>query len=230
MERNGILAIGVVCLVLLAGCSGAGPSGNQNATTSIESTTAGTTAATTTADTTTGSDATTTDATETTTQTTTATTTTTPTWTEPSVPNKPLQNKMEESGNRIDSVTVAGDGFTEGTSTVSLTVAANTSMPRVDPAEHGTVRGEPYLLAYVNTSFTNGTRFSTVNGTLIERSAQLHQESNGEYTLTLHREALESTDVDSGTVEVLVLLMDRDSMWDDIYGFDRVTVEYVPDE
>lgn len=222
MERKTILAVGIVSLVLLAGCSGAGPSGSQNETTGAETTTAVATTgatATTTADTTTGA-----------TETTTDTATTTETWTEPSVPNEPLQNKIDESGNRIDSIETGGDGFTEGTSTVTMTVLANTSMPSVDPAEHGTVRGEPYLLAYVNTSLTNGSRFSTVNGTLIQRSGQLHQEPDGEYTLTIHREALESADVDAGTVEVLVLLMDRDSQWDDVYGLERVSVEYVPEE
>lgn len=127
-----------------------------------------------------------------------------------------------EDRNRMKSVqteTRADGGF-------DLTVTADTLMEDVDPADHGTVVGEPYFLVYVGASLDNKSRFSYVNGTLAERTREVTQEENGEYTLEVKSGALEEANVEEGKVQVLVLLMDKDSEWDDIYGVRKVTVEY----
>ena len=213
MDRRALLPVGVVCLVLLSGCAGIGLSNDGG---SEPGTTTTTTAEPTT---TTTAEPTTTTANET-------TTTTAEPWAAPPRPNTPFQNNLDEvAGNRIQSADiVAGNGSSQFT----LEVAANTSMPSVDPAEHGSVRGEPFLLGYANATIENTSNGVKVNGTLIERSEILAQEENGTFTITIREGGLEAADVEEGETKLLVLLMDRDKDWDDIYGIRRVTIEYVP--
>lgn len=220
MERRVLVAAGVACLVLLAGCGGAGPNAGTDTTDATgaqtgapttgttAATTAGTTAATTTGGT---STATTTQA------------TTVPSWSAPVPPNWPFQNHVESGEDRITSVEVVEGSFADGSATVLLNVTANTSMPHVDPPEKGSVRGEPFFLAYVNSTTGNDTGFE---GMLIERTPQVLQQESGQYSIRIYREALEEAGVESGQVEITVLLMDEDSEYDDIYAIERITLEY----
>ncbi|WP_227356563.1 hypothetical protein [Haladaptatus salinisoli] len=220
---------------MLSGCASLGgnteQTPDQTHTTSAATSTA---AATTSADTATTTAATTTAATST--PTTTATTTTTggttttatEAWSEPTPPNTPLQNKMEsEERDRIESVSfvdkteASGGGYSD----FDLRITADTQMENIDPADHGDVVGEPYFLVYIGGSLDNGSRFSYTNGTLGARS-NVSQEKSGEYTIDVHPKAFEKANVEDGEVEIMVLLMDRDSDWDDIYAVRTVTVEY----
>ena len=126
----------------------------------------------------------------------------------------------EENRSRMKSVEVSktDGGF-------DVTVTADTRMEDIDPANHGTVRGEPYFLVYVDATLDNKSRFSYVNGTLAERSREVSQSENGEYTLNVDSEALEEANAGQGEVQVVVLMMDKDSEWDDIYGVRKLTVE-----
>lgn len=230
MKRNVIVAVAVVCAVLLAGCGGIDPGNFGDAPakstdetddpTATGATPAGATDAPT--------------ATETVTPTETATPTTTPgeEWSEPEQPNRPLQdNRDEEDGDRIRSVGVTGFGGGEdGNASFRLDVDANTSMPSVDPAEHGSVRGEPYFLVYLDASTDSDDRFTYVEGALVERSPEVRHDSDGEYVLTVPEGAFEENGADPGEHELLVLLMDEDKDYDDIYGLQRVTVQYDPGE
>lgn len=137
----------------------------------------------------------------------------------------------ENDGSRISNVEVihkeeASDG---GYSNFDVAFSANTSMKRVDPAEHGTVRGEPYFLVYANGDLDNGSRFTDTSGTLIERTPVVSQEKNGDFAIEIHPEALDKAGAD-GKVKLMILLMDRDSDWDDIYGVAWVTVDYSSSE
>lgn len=256
MKRRPLIAVGLVFAVVLAGCAGFGPSGSDTTTesttmapadTTTATTTTTTTATTTTAaaDTTTDTQATSTTTAETsaseqtstteqtgTTATTTATTTTA-SWSKPKSPNKPLQDKRNESsgGDRIQGVTVvqktqaSGGGYSD----FDLRAGANTSMARVDPADHGTVRGEPYFVVYAHASFEDGGRFTYLSGDLLARSS-VEQNANGSYTVEIDPQALEYAGVEKGKVELTVILLDEDSEWDDIYGVEKVTVEYSPEK
>ncbi|MFC4552674.1 MULTISPECIES: hypothetical protein [Halorussus] len=252
MKRRPLIAVGLVFAVVLAGCAGFGPSGSDTTTESTtmepaDTTTATTTAATTTtatADTTTDTQATSTTTAETsageqtstterTGTTATTATTTTASWSKPKSPNKPLQDKRNESsvGDRIRGVTVvqktqaSGSGYSD----FDLRIGANTSMSRVDPADHGTVRGEPYFVVYAHASFEDGGRFTYLSGDLLARSS-VEQNANGTYTVEIQPEALERAGVEKGNVELTVILLDEDSEWDDIYGVQKVTVEYSPEQ
>lgn len=207
MTRRSILTAGVVCLVLFAGCA--------SFTSSYEETGTPTTAQST-------------DGAPTTAATASDRPTTSEPWSEPEPPNQPFERKLDDAqGNRIESVTVGGtDSVDGGSASVTLNVAANTSMPNVDPPDHGNVRGEPYLVAYANASIVSGRWYSRVNGTLLERSEVLAQEDNGTFSLSIPRRAFEETGVEQGPVVITVLLVDRDSEWDDIYGIERVEIEY----
>ncbi|WP_458188151.1 hypothetical protein [Haladaptatus sp. NG-WS-4] len=233
MTRTTISLVLVVCLVLSGCASLGGDTGNTSgkATTTTQTTVTTSAGGTTTADTTTADTTTadTTTADTTTTGTTTATTSTEEAWSEPKSPNTPLQNKIEsDDGRRIESVTVvdeteASDG---GYSDFDLQVTADTQMENIDPADHGDVVGEPYFLVYVGGSLDNGSRFTDTNGTLIERSDYVTQKTNGEYTVTVHPDGLEKANVKDGEIELTVLLMDKDSDWDDIYAVKTITIEY----
>ncbi|MFH5797782.1 hypothetical protein [Haladaptatus sp. CMAA 1911] len=242
MKRTTITLLLVLC-VAVAGCSSLTGSddGTTSTTSSMENPTETTTVATSTAATsTTEENADTTDSAEettttsqttsqTTTQSTTeATTTAESSWSEPQSPNTPLQNKMEseDGGNWIESVSVVNTKSANGGySNFDLKVKANTDMHHVDPAEHGTVNGEPFFLVYVDGSLDNGSRFTRTDGTLIERS-DVSRDENGEFTIDIRPGGLEEAGAEGGEVKLMVLLMDKDKDWDDIYGVTWVTVNY----
>lgn len=221
MKRKSLITVTVVCLVVLSGCVGLNPLSSDEASDNSTS-----------SDGPTATETPTETATDTATPTATSTPTATPreSWSEPQQPNRPLQdNRGEEQGDRIKSIEVTGSGGgDQGSASFRLDVTANTSMPSVDPAEHGSVRGEPFFLVYLNASTENDSRFMYVEGDLVERSPELSHDSEGEYTLTVPQEAFEHYDAEPGEHELLVLLMDQDKDWDDIYGLQRVTVQYQP--
>lgn len=136
-------------------------------------------------------------------------------WTEPEPPNRPVEDKTgAEPSRRITAVEVvdgveAEDGA--GYANFDLEVHANTSMPSVDPASHGTVEGEPYFLVYAE-------------GELIERSKRVLPKADGTYTLEINPGGLDR--VGTGEVDLTVKLMDLDSEYDDVYGVRNVTVTY----
>ncbi|WP_049969123.1 hypothetical protein [Haladaptatus cibarius] len=224
MKRNGLLTIAVVFIVLLAGCSGFGSSD----TTTTETTTTGTSPTEQTA-------------TETSDSSTTTTTTTTMTtesdsesWSEPTSPNTPLQNNMDEEDRdepRIQNIELVDttEASSGGYSNFNLQINADTVMDNIDPSEHGTVRGEPYFLVYADGSLTNESRFARTDGTLIERTQEVSQDENGEYVIDVRPGGLEEAGAD-GEVTLLILLMDEDKDWDDIYGVSKITVEYSAEE
>lgn len=231
MKRRALVTVAVVCAVLLAGCGGLDPGNFGDASDDPTDTDDPTTTETTPA---TATEAPTATSTETVTPTETSTPTATPreSWSEPQQPNRPLQdNRDEENGTRITSIEVTGSGGSDdGSASFRLDVTANTSMPSVDPPEYGTVRGEPFFLVYLDASTDSDDRFTYVEGDLVERSPELSHEEEGEYTLTVPQEAFEHYDAGAGEHELLVLLMDEDKDWDDIYGLQRISVEYQPDE
>lgn len=231
MKRGAMIAVSVACLVLVSGCVGLNPLASDEAPDNSTNPDATPENATTPA---TATDAPTATATPTATPTATATATATPreSWSEPEQPNRPLQNNMdEENGSRIHAIEVTGSGGDEGgNASFQLDVTANTSMPAVDPPEHGTPRGEPYFLVYRNATLENDSRFTYVEGALVERSPELSHEAEGEFTLTVPQEAFEETGAEAGEQELLVMLMDEDKEWDDIYGMQNVTVEYQPEQ
>lgn len=217
-------AVSVVCVVLLAGCGGFGANSESSLTTTGESPT--TTAQPTTE--TTSRPTTETTTTQPTTET--ATQSTTEVWSSPQPPNKPFENKLEEGvTNHIESVEVRDSG-----ESVELRIAANTSLRNIDPPEHGTVRGEPFFLVYANGSLTNESRydprFYIATGSPVQRSSELRFEQNGTFTLTIPQAAFEAADTETGEVELLVVLFDKDSQWDDVYGTATVNATYTPDE
>ena len=237
MKRRSLITVGIVVAVVLAGCSGSGLPGSSSTTEksttlkpveSTQSTTAETTTTTAkTTETTTAADTTT--AAGTTASAETNATTTAESWSEPTPPNKPLQDKRNGSDDRIKNVTIvkknqSGDG---GYSDFDVKVTADTRMANVDPADHGTVRGEPYFVVYVHNSLEDGGRFKYISGDLIARSS-VSQDQNGEYTIEIEPEALEQAGVKKGKVKLMVMLMDKDSEWDDIYGVANATVKYSP--
>ncbi|WP_458207945.1 hypothetical protein [Haladaptatus sp. NG-SE-30] len=132
-----------------------------------------------------------------------------------------------EDRDRIKSISVVNKSKASGGgySDFDLQITADTQMENIDPSSHGTVVGEPYFLVYINGSLNNGSRFSYTNGTLGER-LNVSQEKNGEYTINVHPEALEKADIEDGKVQIMVLLLDEDSDWDDIYAVKTVTIEY----
>ncbi|SHK78417.1 hypothetical protein SAMN05444342_2169 [Haladaptatus paucihalophilus DX253] len=233
MTRTSITLL-LVLAVVFAGCASLTGNDDQTTTTTTIEKPTNTTASTTSTSTDAGDGTTDTSSDVTTTTTAQATTTqaTTTTaessWSEPKAPNTPLQNKMdsEDGGNWIQSVSVvntkSGNG---GYAAFDLKVEANTDMHHVDPAEHGTVNGEPFFLVYADGSLDNGSRFTRTEGTLIERM-DVSRDENGEFTITIRPGGLEKAGVEDGEVKLMVLLMDEDKDWDDIYGVATVTVDY----
>lgn len=240
----------VVCLVLLAGCIGVSPASQSDAGTTPPSPA--------TAESTPTPLPTTTESTPTPPPTTTAaptsprptitestptplptSTESTPTaseeWSLPEYPNSPLQDKTAEENvdNHVRSMGVVGQGSGDGGyPSVELAITANTSMERIDPSEHGTVRGEPYLVAYIDSELVragNTSRYD-VTGPPVQRSEELGLDENAETTLEIPQAAFEATGTEPGEVTVTVLLLDEDKTWDDIYGHATVTVTYEPSE
>lgn len=108
----------------------------------------------------------------------------------------------------------AADG--NGVSNFNLAITANTTMENIDPPGHGDVIGEPYFLI-------------EINSTLVERSDYLdpRQEASDEtFNITLRKKGLKQ--FDPGQLEVKVLLVDRDSEYDDVYGVWKGTIKYTP--
>lgn len=154
-------------------------------------------------------------------------------WSLPEYPNSPLEDKMAEEtvDNHIKSIEVVGQGSGDGGySSVELTITANTSMKRIDPGSHGTVRGEPYLIAYIDSKLVRveGTPRYNVTGPPVQRSEELGINENTEATLEIPQAAFEATGTEPGKVTIMVLLLDGDKSWDDIYGHATVTVTYEP--
>ncbi|WP_266079537.1 hypothetical protein [Haladaptatus caseinilyticus] len=228
MDRQRFTAIAVVVVVLFAGCSGLGPSEGSKTTTGTTTTaqmTTDTVEKTTTEGTTIGSS--TTFASETTA----TSTTSSDSWSKPTPPNTPLQNKMADEDReqgRIKSVELVDktEASSGGYSDFDLKINADTRMKNIDPSDHGSVRGEPYFLVYVDGSLDNGSRFTRTDGTLIERSQEVSQNENGEYTIDVRPGGLKKTETEDGEVTILILLMDEDKDWDDIYGVKKITVDY----
>lgn len=233
MKRQSVLVLAVIGMMMFAGCASLISSRDNSAETT--ETTSVTTQETTESPETTETDETTTE--EETTSTTTTTTTTTTTkesWSPPERPNRPLEKAYEERGeNHIRDVEVGGEGSTdEGYSSVELTVRANTSWQNIDPEDRGSVEGEPFILVYINghLATSNDTRFATPRGVIGARSPQLELQENGQFTITVPQEAFEASGVEPGDdVELMVLVMDRDKEWDDIFGKQVVEFTYNPD-
>lgn len=237
MDRRPLLVLAVACLVLFAGCASLISSRESDTTPTVE-TTQGTTqeettkqAETTTKDT---DETTTDDSGDSTTTTTTTATTTDESWSQPKDVNKPLQIKYEdESENHIKSLAVDGEGSSaEGYSSVDVTVTGNTSMPKVDPDDHGDIEGEPFIVIYINGHLVTSedSNFATPRGVLVSRTPELQYNENGEFTVSVPKDAFEAAGVEKGEeVDLMVMLMDRDEEWDDIYGKQFVKVKYNPD-
>ena len=236
MDRRPLLVLAVACLVMFAGCASLISSREDDAASTVEKTTQGTPQQETTTQgetTTTATDGTTTTE-EPVDSTTTTVTTTEESWSQPKDVNKPLQIKYEdESENHIKSLEVDGTGSSaEGYSSVDVTVTGNTSMPKVDPDDHGDIEGEPFIVIYINghLATSEDSNFATPRGVLVSRTPELQYNENGEFTVSVPKEAFEAAGVESGEeVELMVMLMDRDSEWDDIYGKQFVTVKYNSD-
>lgn len=197
------LAAAVALLVLSAGCSGLGPSSSSPTPT-----------ATTETPTTTRTTASTETPTTTSTPTATPTATPLPEWSPPKPANRPLDDKTEEG--RISEVefvntTAAENG--DGYSNFALQIRADTRMEEIDPPEHGDVEGEPYFLV-------------EIEGEPIARSDYLLQEDDTLFHVPIRKRALEQ--FEPGELEITVLLMDKDSQYDDIYGTWTGTVRYNP--
>lgn len=162
-------------------------------------------------------------------------TTATAEWSLPEYPNTPLQDKTTEENvtNHVKSITVVDNGSDDsGSGAVEVAVTANTSMERVDPAEHGTVRGEPYMIAYINGELVrvNDTSRYEVSEPPVQRTSELGMDENNEVTLEIPHAAFEATGTKPGEATVMVLLLDKDKTWDDIYGKATVSVTYDPSE
>lgn len=234
MNRRALIVLAVAGLVLFAGCASLISSRDEGGTTTTVETTTEATETTAEATETTTEDAeTTTEDGETTTEDT-ETTTTSESWSVPEETNKPLQKKYRnESKERMKSIEVDGEGSSEdGYSSVEVTVTADSSMPNVDPEDHGDVEGEPFIVIYIDghLATSDDTEFATPRGLLTARTPELEYDENGEFTLTVPQEAFEAAGVESGEeVELMVMLMDRDEEWDDIYGMEFVNVTYNAD-
>lgn len=143
----------------------------------------------------------------------TATATPSPTesWIPPEPPNRPTE-VVDESGRitRVEVVNGVRSDDGSGYENFDLLVHADTRMPDVDPPEHGTVEGEPYFLV-------------AVEGDLVARTRLVITEE-GTFEIEIHPGSLEP--YESGTLEVTVSLMDRDTERDDRYGVWTGTVEY----
>lgn len=145
------------------------------------------------------------------------TATATPEYEEPQPPNTPMEGKHREDGmERIRSVEFVNAERTDGGaySNFDLRVGADTRMSNVDPADHGDVEGEPYFLVYVE-------------GELVERS-EIVAHRNGTFEVRVHPGALRQ--FDDGSLELRLLLMDRDSQYDDVYGVWETSFEYEREE
>lgn len=242
MDSRVLLTVGVALLVVFAGCAtvssslgddteavtGTAITGTPTPSTQQDSTTQQrTTDSTTQATTVTTQSSTSTTATPT-------TTTTDEEWSQPKELNTPLEKKyLNEEQPRIESIAIDGTGSeATGYSSVELTVRANTTMQNLDPEDHGSVDGEPFFIVFLDghLATSDDTRFATPRGVRVTRTPVLAYEDDGTFTLTIPKEAFEAGGAEDGeTVTLMVMLMDRDSEWDDIYGLRKVEVTYSSD-
>lgn len=206
MNANRVIALALVSLVLLSGCSSI-----DTLTGSSTPTEAGPTGTPTTSDTAASTDTQTSTSTETSTpivQTPppTATAVPTETWTKPATPKAPESKNDDriKSGTFVNKESSNGSGYTN----FDVQVNANTRMENVDPTP--SVDGEPYFVVEINDKIVTRT--------------DANFRSDGTFTLTVRPGALEQ--FDSGTLNVKVTLYDEDHKHDDIYGEWTGTIEY----
>lgn len=205
MQFHRLTVVALVFAVALAGCAGVVPGGGSNDTATPPPT---------------GTPADTTTATPPATPTATPTSTATPTesWTPPSGPENSTEDKSEPG--RFMTVQFvnkreaeSGSGYSE----FDVDVLADTRMQNVDPGPDGTAErtgeGEPYFLV-------------TVNDTLIARTDVVERTRYGTFPISIPASAL--SQFDAGTLDVQVLMMDRDSHHDDLYRRWNGTIEYSP--
>ncbi|GAA0199103.1 hypothetical protein GCM10009000_011380 [Halobacterium noricense] len=189
---------------MLAGCNGIGGSDDTTTTTTTDTPTIDETRTTTVGSSTTS-------AKTSTTTTTTTTTTTVEEWEPPTAPNTPIDDKIGDD-NRIKSVTITNKVQAKsgnGLSNFDVDVVANTSLPNVDPEP--LVDGDPYFLV-------------RVDGERVGRTSVRFQHDEGTYSVEIDERAFEQ--FDSGTLEVEVLMLDKDKQTDDLYGRWTGTVKY----
>ncbi|WP_435153884.1 hypothetical protein [Haladaptatus sp. DFWS20] len=204
MNRHRSTVIVLVLAIMLAGCSGIGGSDNPTTTTDAPTSTSTQMSSTST------SSSTSTDST-TTTSTTTTTTTTVEEWQPPKGPNTPIDDKIGDN-NRIKRVTLTNKVQAKngnGVSNFDVEIVANTSLPGVDPEP--LVDGDPYFLV-------------RINGERVARGGVRFQHDEGTYTVDIDKGAFQQ--FDSGTLEVEVLMLDKDKETDDMYGRWTGTVQY----
>ncbi|WP_254531838.1 hypothetical protein [Natrinema gelatinilyticum] len=144
-------------------------------------------------------------------------------WSPPQPPNRPMERKdvEEDLPEMIKSVTFvdkvpAEDG--EGYSNFNLEVVANTSMEKIDPPHHGTVRGEPYFFVKINQG--------PDNQKIVERTAQVPMKEDGTFHIDVRPAGIE--EFGETTLNVEVFLIDKDSEWDDVYDANAATIEFNP--
>lgn len=243
MDSRVLISIAVALLVVSAGCATVSSSlGDDSETvtgtpvTATTQSTSGTTSQESTAESTTQSTTESTTETSTTTESTETSTTTTSDgeWSQPKDLNTPLEKKyLNESQPRISSVSIDGTGSAaEGYSSVEVSVTANTSMRKMDPEDHGSVEGEPFFIIFLDghLATSDDTRFATPRGLRVARTPVVEYEEDGTFTLTVPQDAFEAGGVEDGEeVTLMIMLMDKDSEWDDIYGLRKVEVTYDAD-
>lgn len=206
MHRHDLATIALVLSLALAGCSAVLPSSGgpgASSPTATATPTASDTPAPTESPTPTASP----------TPTPEPTPTPTPEYEEPKPPNTPMEGKNHDDGKeRLRTVEfVNAERTDDGAYTnFDLEMHADTRMEDVDPANHGDVEGEPYFLVYVD-------------GELVERSDYV-EFRNGTFVVDVHPGGLDQ--FESGTHDMEVLLMDRDSEYDDVYGVWRTEFAY----
>lgn len=210
MQFNRSTVVALVVAVALAGCAGAGPLGGSSGDTATPSPTNTTTQT----------------PTSTTTQTPRPTATPTPrptatpteTWTQPSGPRNSTDDKAEPGRfMKVQFVDKQPAGNGSGVTDFDLDVLADTRLPNVDPGPDGTEQrtgtGEPYFLV-------------KINGELIAQTDVVEQKRYGTYSINIPPSAL--SQFDAGTLDVQVIMMDRDSHHDDLYRRWNGTIQYAP--
>lgn len=146
------------------------------------------------------------------------TATPTATWNPPPGPNRPTENKTEpDRFMEVQFVDVERAANGSGVTNFDLDVLADTRLPNVDPGPEGTENrtgtGEPYFLV-------------KINGTLIAQTDVVDQQRYGTYPVAIPGGALDR--FDAGTLDVQVVMLDRDSHRDDVYRRWNGTIEYAP--
>lgn len=206
MNANRVIALALVSLVLLSGCSSI-----DTLTGSSTQTDTGPTA-TPTPDTAASTDTQTSAPDDTSTQIVktpppTATAIPTETWTKPATPKAP-ESKNENNIKSAEIVNKEESSNGSGYTNFDVQVNADTSFEDIDPTP--SVDGEPYFVVEINDKI------------VARNDVNLRQD--GTFTLTIRPGALEQ--FDSGTLDVKVTLYDEDHKHDDRYGKWTGTVKY----